>query len=70
MMKLDRWEKHLTGWFYQISDLMKQVAQEERDKRIAEMAFLQAQINPHFVSNVLNNVAWMAKFSMQTILYH
>lgn len=49
------------GMVYQISDLMKQVAQEERDKRIAEMAFLQAQINPHFVSNVLNNVAWMAK---------
>ena len=43
------------GMVYQISDLMKQVAQEERDKRIAEMAFLQAQINPHFVSNVLNN---------------
>ena len=25
------------------------------------MDFLQAQINPHFISNVLNNVVWMAK---------
>ena len=26
-----------------------------------EISFLEAQINPHFVSNVLNNVTWMAK---------
>lgn len=44
-----------------IDELMQRVAQEERAKRQNEMAFLQAQINPHFVSNVLNNVAWMAK---------
>ena len=44
-----------------ISELMDKVALEEKQKRVAEMAFLQAQINPHFVSNVLNNVVWMAK---------
>lgn len=44
-----------------IGDLMDKVALEEKQKRKTEMAFLQAQINPHFVSNVLNNVAWMAK---------
>lgn len=44
-----------------ISELMDKVAQEEKQKRAAEMAFLQAQINPHFISNVLNNVVWMAK---------
>lgn len=44
-----------------IGELMDKVTEEERQKRQAEMAFLQAQINPHFVSNVLNNVAWMAK---------
>lgn len=44
-----------------IQELMEQVAQEEREKRLNEMAFLQAQINPHFVSNVMNNVVWMAK---------
>lgn len=46
---------------HRISDLMDKVAMEEKQKRKTEMAFLQAQINPHFVSNVLNNVAWMAK---------
>ncbi len=41
--------------------LMDEVKLEERQKRLNEMAFLQAQINPHFISNVLNNVSWMAK---------
>ena len=44
-----------------IQELMQQVTEEERKKRQNEMAFLQAQINPHFVSNVMNNVVWMAK---------
>lgn len=44
-----------------IQELMNRVAEEEREKRRNEMAFLQAQINPHFVSNVMNNVVWMAK---------
>lgn len=44
-----------------IQELMNRVADEEREKRLNEMAFLQAQINPHFVSNVMNNVVWMAK---------
>lgn len=49
---------HMVG---KIQELMERVAQEEREKRINEIAFLQAQINPHFVSNVLNNVVWMAR---------
>lgn len=44
-----------------IQELMDRVTEEEREKRRNEMAFLQAQINPHFVSNVMNNVVWMAK---------
>lgn len=44
-----------------IQALMQKISLEEREKRLSELAFLQAQINPHFVSNVLNNVAWMAK---------
>ena len=44
-----------------IRELMDQVAEEEKKKRLSELAFLQAQINPHFISNVLNNVVWMAK---------
>ena len=43
-----------------IRELMQKISEEERDKRRNEIAFLQAQINPHFISNVLNNAAWMA----------
>ena len=43
-----------------IRELMQKISEEERDKRRSEIAFLQAQINPHFISNVLNNAAWMA----------
>lgn len=45
----------------EIRELMKKITAEEKEKRRVEIAFLVAQINPHFVSNVLNNVAWMAK---------
>lgn len=44
-----------------IKELLNQVAEKERQKREVEMLFLQAQINPHFISNVLNNIVWMAK---------
>lgn len=49
---------HMVG---RIRELMNQVAEKEQQKRKVEMLFLQAQINPHFISNVLNNVVWMAK---------
>ena len=44
-----------------IDTLVKRIAEEEKEKRLVEISFLEAQINPHFVSNVLNNVTWMAK---------
>lgn len=44
-----------------IRELMHRITEEEKLKRLIEMDFLQAQINPHFISNVLNNVVWMAK---------
>lgn len=53
--------KTFNNMIVRIQELMERVAQEEREKRLNEMAFLQAQINPHFVSNVMNNVVWMAK---------
>lgn len=49
---------HMVG---HIRKLMYQVAEEEEQKRLVEIAFLEAQINPHFISNVLNNVIWMAR---------
>lgn len=44
-----------------IETLMETVEYKEREKRKAEISFLQAQINPHFLSNTLNTVVWMAK---------
>lgn len=44
-----------------IKELLNQITEQEKQKREVEMLFLQAQINPHFISNVLNNIVWMAK---------
>lgn len=44
-----------------IKELLNRITEQEKQKREVEMLFLQAQINPHFISNVLNNIVWMAK---------
>lgn len=44
-----------------LKKLMNEVAVYERQKQDMQLKLLQAQINPHFVSNTLNVVAWMAK---------
>lgn len=43
-----------------IKGLMENVKKQEKQKRKAEIATLQAQINPHFLSNTLNTVRWLA----------
>ncbi|MEG1442076.1 MAG: histidine kinase, partial [Oscillospiraceae bacterium] len=58
-------EDNFKSMVIKIDDLMAKNEEERRRQRVAELATLQAQINPHFVYNVLDAVAWMAKLHDQ-----
>ncbi len=45
----------------EINNLIKLVQIEEKNKRLAEMNVLQAQIKPHFMYNTLDTIRWMAE---------
>ena len=45
----------------QLRQLIADVAMKEQQKRHAEFAALQAQINPHFLYNTLDSIVWMAE---------
>ncbi|MDR3597035.1 sensor histidine kinase [Clostridium sp.] len=45
----------------EINNLINVVQIQEKEKRIAEMNVLQAQIKPHFMYNTLDTIRWMAE---------
>lgn len=45
----------------QIDVLIARIAEEESEKKKAEIRALRYQINPHFLYNTLNSIRWMAK---------
>lgn len=52
--------KSFNSMVARVKGLIKDIKDEERSKKEAELAALQAQINPHFMYNVLNDIKWLA----------
>lgn len=48
-----------------IQVLLRQVAEEEKEKERAELRWLQMQVSPHFLYNTLNTIRWMAVVNRQ-----
>lgn len=44
----------------EINNLIEEIKESERQKSAEKIKALQAQINPHFISNTLNTVKWLA----------
>ena len=47
--------------YEQIDELMHEIVQAESERRKAEIAVLQSQINPHFLYNTLESITWMVE---------
>ena len=38
---------------------MKEIVEQQNERRKSELAVLQSQINPHFLYNTLESITWM-----------
>ena len=45
--------------YEEIERLMKEIMEEQNERRKSELAALQSQINPHFLYNTLESITWM-----------
>ena len=53
-------ETYIYGMIRKVKDLMEETYQSKIREREAQLAALQAQINPHFLYNTLDTINWMA----------
>ncbi len=58
---------HMSG---KLTTMIEQVKNSEQQRQEAQIELLQMQINPHFITNTLNTVAWMADMQQQAKLSH
>lgn len=51
---------------HQLQELIAHLSEEQQRKQKAQFQALQAQINPHFLTNTMNSIKWMAILSGST----
>lgn len=61
-------EQSFSDMAEEINELIERNNIEKEKQRRAELAALQAQINPHFIYNALDAIAWYAKIEKQNYL--
>lgn len=58
--KLEESFNNMVKW---LDDSIEEIKEKEKQKRIAELSFLQAQINPHFLYNTLSGVRFLVSMN-------
>ncbi|MCZ8523900.1 MULTISPECIES: cache domain-containing sensor histidine kinase [Paenibacillus] len=59
--EIGRLSRSFNKMIARIQQLIERIAEEESEKKKAEIRALRYQINPHFLYNTLNTIRWMAK---------